>query len=189
MLRYVQRDLFSRAYVVPQRILLSDYSLTYPDPGVTRPLIVHSSTAPAAKGTLAVLRAIERVKDKFDIEFRLIQRMPRTDALRLVQTADIYLEQFVLGDHGMAALEAMACGKPVLSYIKPSMIDQYPQDCPIVNANQDNLADILEPLVKDGHLRHEIGKRSREYVERHHDAVKLGKQLAAIYGELMEGKC
>jgi glycosyltransferase involved in cell wall biosynthesis len=188
MLRYVQADICPRVYVVPQRIVLSDYNPAYPDPAVTRPLIVHAPTAPIAKGTPAVLKAIERLKTKYNFEFRLIHGMSRNEALQVVQRADIFLDQFVVGDHGMAALEAMAFGKPVVCYIKPSMIDKYPPDLPIINATQDNLADVLEPLLKDGELRHEIGKCSRAYVEKYHDAIRLAYRLVDIYQAVIEDK-
>jgi glycosyltransferase involved in cell wall biosynthesis len=188
MLRYVQTDICPRVYVVPQRILLSDYNTAYPDPAVTRPLIVHAPTAPIAKGTPAVLKAIEKLKIAYNFEFRLLHGMSRNEALQVVQRADIFLDQFVVGDHGMAALEAMAFGKPVVCYIKPSMIDKYPPDLPIINATQDNLPDVLEPLLRDGELRHEIGKRSRAYVEKYHDAIKLAYRLVDIYQEVIEDK-
>jgi hypothetical protein len=59
---------------------------------------------------------------------------------------------------------------------------------PIINATQDNLADVLEPLLRDGELRHEIGKRSRVYVEKYHDAIKLAYRLVDIYQAVIEDK-
>jgi hypothetical protein len=188
MLPYVHNEFFSQAYMMPQRLILSDYLPTYPDPHTTRPLLVHSSTASVTKGTSAVLKAIDQLKSQYFFQFQLIQGVSRDEALQIVQKADIFIDQFVLGDHGMAALEAMAFGKPVLCYIKPSMIDRYPSDCPIINANQGNLTRVIEPLLKDGHLRHEIGRRSRIYVEKHHDGVKLGYRLRDIYQEVISNR-
>ncbi len=188
MLDYVQTDICSKVYVVPQRIMLSDFRVAYPDPKIKKPLIVHAPTAPIAKGTSAVLKAIEQLKRTHNFEFRLIQGMPRKEALELIQKADIFLDQFVLGSYGMASLEAMAFGKPVVCYIKPSMVNKYPPDLPIVNANQDNLAEVLKPLIEDGKLRYEFGRQSRAYVEKYHDAAKLAHQLVGIYEELIKNR-
>ena len=49
MLQYVQQDIFPQTYVVPQRLLLEDYAVAYPDPQKAKPLIVHSPTAPVPK--------------------------------------------------------------------------------------------------------------------------------------------
>jgi glycosyltransferase involved in cell wall biosynthesis len=188
MLTYIQSDITHQVYTMAQRIVLSDYPPTYPEPDVKQPIIVHSPSAPIAKGTPTVIKVINELKKKYIFDFRLIQGISRHEALQQIQQADIFLDQFIVGDHGMAALEAMAFGKPVLCYIKPSMIDKYSSDFPVVNANQVNLGQVLESLLKDGHLRNEIGKRSRAYVEKHHDAFQLAYRLLDIYQELIEKK-
>lgn len=71
----------------------------------------------------------------------------------------------------------MAYGKPVVGYIKPSLVGRYPADLPIISANPDNLADVLESLLQSGTLRYEAGRRGRLYVEKHHDAVGLAPRL------------
>lgn len=188
MLPYVHKGFFPQAYMIPQRLVLSDYLPTYPDPHTTRPLVVHSLTAPVTKGTSAVLMAIDQLKSQYLFDFQLIQGMSRHETLQIVQKADIFLDQFVLGDHGMAALEAMALGKPVVCYIKSSMVGKYPPDCPIVNANQDNLSEVLESLLNKGRVRHEIGRESRSYVEKYHDATVIAHKLVEIYKEMMVRK-
>jgi glycosyltransferase involved in cell wall biosynthesis len=106
----------------------------------------------------------------------------------MIQECDVMLDQFVLGSYGVAALEAMALGKPVVCYIKPSLIERLPSDFPIVNANQDNLVRVLGGLLEDGHQRHQIGKLSRIYVEKHHDAHKIARNLVKIYEEITKKK-
>jgi glycosyltransferase involved in cell wall biosynthesis len=120
-----------------------------------------------------------------DFDFVLNVGTPHDQALGIVRRADVFLDQFVTGGYGVAAIEAMALGKPVVCYVKPSLASQYPSDQPIVNANQDNLATVLESLLKDGQLRAELGRRSRAYVERHHDAHKIAHHLMEIYRQLL----
>jgi glycosyltransferase involved in cell wall biosynthesis len=164
---------------------LPEFESNPPDPARTRPVIVHSPSAPNAKGTPAVLAAIDSLHDRFDFDFRLIQGIPRRQVLEMVRDADIFLDQFVLGGYGMAALEAMALGKPVLCYVKPSLIAQYPSDLPIVNATQESLTDLLAGLLADGARRPEIGLRSRAYVEKYHDALKIAGELKGIYEDVL----
>ncbi len=182
---HLQPDLFSTVYFARQRIWLPEFELNLPDPARTRPVIVHSPSAPNAKGTPTVLAAIDSLRGRFDFEFRLIQGMPRRQALEMVRDADIFLDQFVLGGYGLAALEAMALGKPTLCYIKPSMAAQYPADLPIVNATQERLTDVIAGLLADGVRRREIGLRSRAYVEKYHDAIKIAGELKGIYEDLL----
>ncbi|MCX7670987.1 MAG: hypothetical protein N2439_13060 [Anaerolineae bacterium] len=182
---HLQADLFPQPYFVRQRVWLPDFAPRPPDSDNRRPLLVHSPSAPIAKGTPAVLAAVEKLQGRYAFDFRLIQNMPRPEALRVVRAADIYLDQFVLGGYGLAALEAMAFAKPVVLYVKPSLLAQYPADLPVVNATQENLAEVLASLLADGTLRREAGLRSRAYVERYHDAMAAAQQLIGIYRELL----
>ncbi len=184
MLRYIKPDTFQKIFIVPQRLVLSDYQPVYPDPNKIKPILVHSPSNPVIKGTQRLINVIEKLQKKYEFDFKLVSGIPREENLKIIQKADIYLDQFIIGDYGMAALEAMALGKPVLCYIKPSIIEQYPADFPVVNANLDNLESVLEPLINDGKLRNKIGKLGRKYVEKYHDAEKIAKQLVRIYNEL-----
>jgi glycosyltransferase involved in cell wall biosynthesis len=186
MLQYIQRDIFPNVHILPRRLVLSDYQPILPDPLNTKPIVIHTPTAPIAKGTAAVLKAVESLKAKCNFEFHLIQGMPRSQAMQLMKKADIHLDQFVLGDFGSASLEAMALGKPVVCYLKPSVANLYPSDLPIVKATQEELEDVLMHLIKDVKLRHELGQRGRMYVEKYHNATKVVCQLKSIYEELLE---
>ena len=89
-----------------------------------------------------------------------------------------------MGTHGLATLEAMALAKPVICYIKPSMVGQYPPESPIVNANPDTLRPPGD-AVQDGELRRRVGLAGRAYVERYHDARTLAAELEHIYREVL----
>jgi glycosyltransferase involved in cell wall biosynthesis len=162
-------------------VMTADFEPVYPDPAVARPLVVHASTAPIGKGTPAVLAAIERLRGTVDFEFVLLERVPRPEALATIARADVYLDQFMIGTHGSAAVEAMAMGKPVVGYLSPALAAGYPAEIPLVSASQESLADVLGELLRDGSRRHELGHRSRAYAEQHHDAVRLAEELRAVY--------
>jgi glycosyltransferase involved in cell wall biosynthesis len=186
MVQYLQKDIVRQFYRVMPRIMLDSILPCYPDPGKRKPLIVHAPSAPVVKGTPAVLRAIRELQKRFDFEFVLIEGMPRQKAIELIRKADLFLDQFVIGYYGMAAVEAMAYGKPVLCYMKPSLLAGVPSDFPIMNATADDLPEKMEALLSDGRLRRDAGERSRVYVEKHHDAVQWARKLTGIYQELLE---
>jgi hypothetical protein len=181
LLPYLEPRFFPRSHLVRQRLMTSDYVPRFPDPGNHRPLVVHATTAPVGKGTPAVLAAVEELKAGHEFDFVLLQGVPRDEALRTIQRADVYLDQFMIGAHGAAALEAMALGTPVVGWIKPAVAAAYPKDIPIVNASQEQLARVLGELLRDGERRARLAKESRAYVEEHHDAVRLAPQLADVY--------
>jgi hypothetical protein len=183
---YVQQDLFPSPYRAEAALNLEAFEAVYPDPLRRQPVIVHSPSDPAIKGTGVVLAAIEQLKARCDLEFRLVHNVPRSEALAILRDCDIFLDQFIIGSFGTAALEAMALGKPAVCYLKPSVVANLPPDAPYVNANPDNLAEVVGSLLAGGSRRNEIGRRGRAYVAEHHDALIVARRLAGIYEELLE---
>lgn len=187
MLQYVQRDLFPRVYQLEQRLILEEYEPVYPDQNRRAPRVLHIPSAPVAKGTSAVLKAVEALRSRCDFDFLLTAPgTPRSQVLVWMAEADIILDQFVLGDRGILSLEAMALGKPVVCYLKPSLTSAYPPDLPIINATQDTLATVLEPVLRSGALRSELGRRGRSFMEQHHDARRVIPELIEIYREVQD---
>jgi hypothetical protein len=181
---YVQPDLFPTHYNTETRVLLDDFSPAYPDPYARRPVVVHAPSKQAIKGTAYVLQAVEALKARCDFEFRLIHDLPHAEAMSLMRDCDIMLDQFVIGSFGVAALEAMAMGKPVICYLKPSVAAALPSDAPFINANPETLTETLGCLLADGERRAALGQRSRAYVAAHHDAHAVAHQLVDIYGRV-----
>ena len=185
---YIQKGFFPTPYRTRTRLILSEFEPKYPDPNKQRPLIIHTPSNKTLKGTKEILSAIEQLKGKYKFDFQLIYGLKHSEALDMIRNCDIVVDQLVLGAYGVAALEAMAFGKPTICYLKPSLVSKYPTDLPIVNANPDDLVDVLENILGDRKQRHEIGRQSRAYVEKYHDAYKIAKQLVSIYQEMIDGK-
>jgi glycosyltransferase involved in cell wall biosynthesis len=183
---YLYPAIFSGYYQTRPRLLLQDYSARFPDSEQKMPLLVHAPSDKARKGTEAVLAAIEDLRKDYSFEFKLIHQMPRDRALATVSAADVFLDQFTVGAEGLAALEAMALGKPVVCFIKESLRGRYPAACPIVTADQGSLRNVIASLLENGAKRKELGVQGRQYVEAYHDARILAGELLEIYRELLE---
>jgi hypothetical protein len=178
---YIFPEFMPKVHFVRQRINSEDFEPSYPDPGRHHPLVVHSPSNPMVKGTSAILSTVHALRAEINFNFHLITGMDHNRALRAISEADIFIDQLILGGHGLAALEAMALGKPVICYIKPSMVDHYPDDLPIVNANMHNLPEILSELLNDPQRRYQLGCMGRRYVEKYHNANMLTNELIDIY--------
>lgn len=181
---YLDASIFAGYYQTRACLMLEDYTPHYPDAHKQRPLLVHAPSNKSRKGTEAVVNAVNKLARTHRFEFRLIHNMPRNEALKTVAQCDLFLDQFTIGAEGLAAYEAMALGKPVVCFIKPSLLKRYPADCPIVVADQNSLEAILAPLLQQGRPRHEIGRLSRAYIETHHEARLVAGELISIYREL-----
>ena len=178
--RYVE-EYFEDVVVVPQRVVLDRFEPRFPDPGQRRPLIVHAPTNRQAKGSDALIEAVGVLKQRHDFEFRLVEGMSNDAAREVYRQADVIVDQLRVGTHGLFAVETMALGKPVITYIREEYRGSYPDDLPIVSAGTDSVGEKLAELLTDGVRRHELGVKGRAYVERRHDATRVAEQLARIY--------
>ncbi len=147
--------------------------------------IVHSTNHPKYKGTRFFIDICQRLKKEgYPIEFLFIKDLKNEEAMKIYREADIIAVQLLTGWHGYFSVEAMALGKPVLSYIaKKEWLPNW-IECPIVNTNPDNLYEKLLMLIKDKNLRIELGERGRKYVEEVHSLEKVGARFDKIYKEI-----
>jgi glycosyltransferase involved in cell wall biosynthesis len=182
MCLYASRALFPEIKLLYQRLNIKDFTPVFPDSTNKRPLIIHSPSAKIAKGSNYIIPIIEDLKKEFDFDFKMLHDMPRAEVLAQMQRADIYIDQIIIGSYGMATMEAMSFGKPVLCYIMPEVYEAgLSYQCPIVNSNPDNLKQKLTDLLQNPELRHEIGRKSRTFAEEHHDVEKIAKDLIIVY--------
>lgn len=187
MLLYVREDLFPNPKTLFQRIDLKDFQPVFPEISNRKPKIVHSPSAPIAKGTPYIEKVIAELKETHDFDFVYLTGMSRNEVLKEIQTADIFLDQIVCGSYGMASCEAMAFGKPVMCYLLPELFELgLPSDCPIVNTNPSNLKENLVQLLSDPELRNCTGIKSRSFVETYHDSNKIAPQLVHIFNEALQ---
>ena len=181
----MQKDIFPLPYKTMARVVLSDFDPKYPDPENRRPLVAHAPSHTGKKFTAHIIQKVEKLKSKYDFDFRLITGLKHSDAIAAIRECDLLIDEIAPGEYGVAAIEAMALGKPSINYIKPSIENQLPKELPIVNANVDTLSEVLERLLADGQRRYEIGFSGRKYVEKYHDAHQIARQLVDIYKELL----
>ena len=88
----------------------------------------------------------------------------------------------------MLAIEAMALGKPVVTFLREEprrrTEEAFGTDVPIVRADKDDLVARLRPLAESAAERRRIGAASRAYVERVHDIERVADRLLALYARL-----
>lgn len=166
-------------YIVPLRVDLSKFSPAYPNQDKKKPIVVHAPSKRSTKGTDKILRALESVTGEF--ELILVENKTQEEAIEIYKQADIIIDQISVGTYGVFAIEAMALGKPVITYISDEMRESLPESLPIVSADFDSLPKIMEELIQNGEKRFALGMAGRKYAERYHDNVKIAGQLAKIY--------
>jgi glycosyltransferase involved in cell wall biosynthesis len=157
------------------------------DPSALRPkplpereelVVAHAPTDRVIKGTRHVIEAVDALRDEgVAIRLDVVEGVTRDVALERLATADLLVDQLLLGWYGTVAVEAMALGRPVLSYIREDEPDDNPfgAELPIVRTTQATLVDDLRALAADRDRRRELGVAGRAFVEQHHDPVAVAR--------------
>jgi glycosyltransferase involved in cell wall biosynthesis len=135
-------------------------------------------------------------------EFKIIEELGLSDKVivlpisgkkRLIEylrSADVFLDQFVLGYYGSAGIEAMAVGLPIVARVESK---QYEALCgqapPICNANsQAEVANILNALAENKFYRNSVSEASREWFLQNHSASRWKEPFRAITAATALGK-
>jgi glycosyltransferase involved in cell wall biosynthesis len=156
--------------------------------------VFHSPNHRAVKGTQFVIAAVEQLRrEGLPIELVLAERLPNSEVRRLLQSCHIVAEQFIHG-YALAAMEAMALGKPVLSnlsdpyYYEVHRLHTGLDECPIVSTTVEELPENLRRLALDAELRAELGRASRQYMVRHHSYETVGRMWEMVYRTVWGGE-
>jgi glycosyltransferase involved in cell wall biosynthesis len=169
--------------VVPPGIDVAGIEPVAP-PRDRRPLIVHAPSSRRRKGTEHVVAACEGL----DADLELVEGLHHDEAFERYRRADIVVDQLNAGWYGIFALEAMALGKPVVTFLHEDAVARteaaFGVRVPLVNATADTLRTRLEPLVADAALRRRLGAESRAYVEQVHELDRVADRLLALYARL-----
>jgi glycosyltransferase involved in cell wall biosynthesis len=171
------------ARVIPPGLDLREFTPVPPSDN-PRPLVVHAPSNREKKGTQLVIDACEQL----DVELDIVEGVPHKEARARYARADIVVDQLNAGWHGVFALESMALGKPVVSHLKPDVVERSAEGfgirVPIVPATKETLVAALRPLVEEPALRREVGAAGRAYVEQVHDIDRVADRLLDVYRSL-----
>jgi glycosyltransferase involved in cell wall biosynthesis len=161
-----------------------DPSVLQPEPLLGREelVVAHAPTDRVIKGTRHVIDAVDALRDEgVAIRLDLVEDVTREAALERLTRADLLVDQLMLGWYGTVAVEAMALGRPVLSYIREDEPEDNPfgAELPIVRTTPATLVDDLRALSANRDRRRELSVAGRAFVEQHHDPVSVARQALA----------
>ena len=171
------------AHVIPPGI---DVQAIEPSPPTDRerPVVLHAPSSRARKGTEHVIAACEQL----GCELEIVEGLDHREAFERYRNADIVVDQLNAGWYGVFAIECMALGKPVVTFLHDEAVrrssEAFGIDVPIVGATKETLRDVLRPLVESPDERRRVGAASRAYAEEVHDLRRMTDRLLDLYAGL-----
>jgi len=107
--------------------------------------------------------------------------IPNEDMPHVYSSCDIYVQPSIIEPYGIAVLEAMACGKPVVGTNVGGMIDTIEHGKTGFRAKPANPKELAKYIVQlsDNKLRKKMGKNARERAKLF-DWIKIGKRYIKL---------
>ena len=144
--------------------------------------IAHVPNHPFFKGTHLLEAEIEQVRSEgLPVELSVLSGVSHERIIDHMISCDVVADQFISGWYGGTTLEAMALGRPVLCYLREGIHAVSDSELPIINTHPEKIADVLRDLVARRDELPDIGRRSRDYVERYHSVPALAGRLRGLY--------
>jgi hypothetical protein len=184
----------SAQFLPYSHIDLRDWRVTEKKDTPQIPVVVHAPSHRGVKGTKYIINAVTRLKSEgVALRFILVEGLPHNEARRLYESADLLIDQLFCGWYGGLAVELMALGKPVMSYIREQDLkfipDQMQKDLPVISITPDTVYFVLKDwLTKRKHQLANIGHKSRLFVEAWHNPLKVAEAVKEDYQMIMLAK-
>lgn len=149
--------------------------------------IVHAPTQRITKGSAFIIEAMAALQDTFPnrIDFQLVENKPYEEALALYRSADLVIDQVLIGWYGGLAVEVMKMGIPVAAFINEADLHFIPTDfareLPIIRVQVDTLVDDLTKVMMHRERLIEAGAASKRFVERWHHPKAVAVLTKQVY--------
>ena len=160
-----------------------------------RPLrIGHAPSHRKAKGTDIILAALEQLgAEGYEFELELVEGIPNDQARRKYEQIDVLIDQLHAGWYGGLAVEAMALGKPVMVYIREEDLQFIPPEMkaelPFIRVTMETVKGDLRQLIRMAREDlYALAQRSRRYVERWHDPLRISEEIKLDYEKALRAK-
>jgi glycosyltransferase involved in cell wall biosynthesis len=140
-------------------------------------IVVHAPTDRDVKGTSHAVAAVEALRaEGLPVRLDLVEGVSHADAIARLATADVVLDQLLIGWYGGVAVEAMALGRPVVSYVADAG-DPFGERLPITRADPATVRDRLRELVLDRGRRERLAAESRAFALAEHDPRAIARRV------------
>jgi hypothetical protein len=150
------------------------------------PRVVHVPSNPLLKGTELIEAPLRRLAEAGRVEYIRAENLPAAEVRRLYARADVVVDQFRLGIYGVAAAEALALGRLVVSDVDQSVRRAVAAGTglalPIEQAAAADLEARLEAIIADPAPFRELAAAGPAFARAVHSGESSAAALAAALG-------
>lgn len=151
-----------------------------------RPIVAHAPSNGRMKGSDLVDPVLSRLHDEGLVEYRRVVGVPAGEMPELYRGADIVLDQFRLGDYGVAACEAMAAGRVVVGQVgdgvRGAVLERTGLALPIVESRGADLERTIRDIVAEPGPYRARAALGPAFVRAVHDGSRSAEALRGFLG-------
>jgi hypothetical protein len=145
------------------------------------PVVVHAPSKAVVKGSDLIDPILRRLDAEGVLTYRRLQGVPADAMIAAVQDADIVVDQFRIGSYGVAACEAMAAGRVVVSHVSDQVRSHVRSNTgvhlPIVQARAGEVEGVLRDILSDRTAFRSIAAAGADFVRTVHDGRRSAQAL------------
>lgn len=150
-------------------------------------VIFHGINRAGVKGTDKIIKAMNIIKSRYPekVELIIVEKLAYEHYMKVLNRADVIIDQTKSNSYGMNAIYSMLQGKVVLApannYFKRDLGIDF---CPIfsIENSVDSIVHKLDYLVNNRTEINSIKQNTRCYAQRIHEPKKVAKQLLNAIG-------
>jgi glycosyltransferase involved in cell wall biosynthesis len=148
------------------------------------PVVVHAPSRASIKGTDLIEPVMRALEEDGLVEYRRIEGIPHDSMPAAYADADIVLDQFRLGGYGVAAVEAMASGRLVVSHVGEQSREVVAAvtglELPIVQSRASDLDQVIRDILADRPKHRAVAARGLAFANGVHDGRRSAQALAGF---------
>jgi glycosyltransferase involved in cell wall biosynthesis len=153
-----------------------------------RPVVLHAPSNPVLKGSELLDRLLAELVRRGAIEYRRFSDVSPSQMPALYREADIVVDQVSgIADYGVAACEAMAAGRIVVSHVSTDVREHVRQrtglELPIIEATPENICETISDIVNDADPATLVASLGPAFVRQVHDGRLSAETLASFVND------
>ncbi|MCL1897199.1 MAG: hypothetical protein FWG16_00015 [Micrococcales bacterium] len=140
--------------------------------------VAHAPSSGLLKGSHWIDQQMGRLEELGVIEYSRITGVAPERMPGLLRQMDVVIDQIVLGNVGVLAVQTMAAGRISLGLLTPGVRRRYPVDPPLISVDPLTLSDVVWQIAKDPASFQSLAAAGPTFARQFHDG-RLAAQVLA----------
>lgn len=153
--------------------------------------IVHIPSDRNIKGTKYICEVFEVLARNYsNFNFTIYENLNNSDVINIIKSADLLVDQIIIGWYGGISLEAINLGVPVVCYLNNNdfrfISDEFILDLPFINVKISTLYDVIASLLDNPTKINKFIDKGLVFLNKWHDNETIASNVIKDYNSLYE---